>query len=114
MVASGIADVFFVGGLAVFVGHFEEQQVGELFEVVAIADTIIPEDVAEAPNFGNDAGSAVHGWTVFPLAKDAGETQHKTGQDRFAREVLGRFEGFNRLIGTIDLDLSILGVDQPA
>lgn len=45
------------GGL--LVGHFEEQQVGELFDVVAIADAIVAEDVAVVPEFLDDGGGFV-------------------------------------------------------
>ena len=43
-----------VGRLTVFVSHLEEDQVGELFEVVAVADAVVAEGVAEAPDFGDD------------------------------------------------------------
>ena len=39
---------------AVFIGHFEEDEVGELLEVVAVADAIIAQGVAEAPDSGDD------------------------------------------------------------
>ena len=53
-----------VGRLAVFVGHFEEDQIGELFQVVAVADAVIAEGMAEAPDFGYNAGR-VHGVFFF-------------------------------------------------
>jgi len=48
-----------IGRPAELVGHFQEQEVGELFEVVAVADTIIAQSVAEGPNLANDRGGVV-------------------------------------------------------
>jgi hypothetical protein len=50
------ADVAVVGGLAVLVGHFQEDEVGELLQVVAVAHAVVAQGVAEAPDFGDDAG----------------------------------------------------------
>ncbi len=50
----GDAKLFVVGWLAVLIGHFEEDEVGELFEVVAVADSVVAKGVAEAPDFGDD------------------------------------------------------------
>ena len=42
--------------LAVFVGHFQEQQVSKLFQIVAVAHAVVAEGIAERPDFGNDGG----------------------------------------------------------
>jgi hypothetical protein len=41
---------------AVFICHFQKQQIGKLFQVSAVAYAIIPEGVAEGPYFGYDGG----------------------------------------------------------
>jgi hypothetical protein len=53
----------------VFGGHFEEDEVGQLFQVVAIANARIAQDVAEAPHFGDDGGGLGHGMlpALLPL-----------------------------------------------
>ena len=40
------------------VGHLEEQQVGQLLDVVAVVDAVVAEGVAEAPEFADDIGHA--------------------------------------------------------
>ena len=40
--------------LAVLIGHLEEEEIGELFQVVTVAYAIIAEGVAEGPDFRND------------------------------------------------------------
>ena len=60
------ADIAVVGRLRVLIRHLEEDQVGELLQIVAIADAVIAQRVAEAPDFGND-GCGVHA-ASFPLA----------------------------------------------
>jgi len=37
--------------LPVFIGHFQKQQIGELFQVIAVAHPVIPQGVAETPDF---------------------------------------------------------------
>ena len=49
------ADFAAVGRLRVFVRHLEEDEVGELLEVVAVAHAVVAQRVAEAPDFGDDA-----------------------------------------------------------
>ena len=58
-VFGGDANVAVTGRLPVFVGHLEEDQIGELLQVVAIADPVIAQGGAEGPDFGDD-GSGVH------------------------------------------------------
>ena len=60
------AHVAVVGGLGVLVGHLEEDQIGELFQVVAIAYPVIAQGGAEAPDSGDD-GSGVHVAAFFFL-----------------------------------------------
>src|SRR5690606_6176361 len=45
-----------VRGPGIFIGHFQEQQVGELLHIIAIAHAVIPQDMAEVPDFGDDGG----------------------------------------------------------
>ena len=54
------ADLAAVGWAAVFIRHFEEDEVGELFQVIAVADAVVAQGGAEAPDFGND-GIGGHG-----------------------------------------------------
>jgi hypothetical protein len=53
-VFGGDGDLAVVGRAAVFIRHFEEDEVGELLEVVAVADTVIAQGMAEGPDFGGD------------------------------------------------------------
>jgi len=53
------SDILFID-FAVFIGHFEKQQVGELFEIIAITYPVIPQRVAETPNFRDNACRVVH------------------------------------------------------
>ena len=41
---------------AALVGHLQEEQVGELLDVVAVIDAVVAERVAEAPEFVDDVG----------------------------------------------------------
>jgi len=41
-----------------FVRHLEEQQVGELFDIVAVVDSVVAQRVAKAPEFLDDVGHA--------------------------------------------------------
>ncbi len=43
---------------AALVRHLEEQQVGQLLDVVAVVDAIVTQGVAEAPEFVDDIGHA--------------------------------------------------------
>jgi hypothetical protein len=49
-----------VGFLCVFVRQLQEQQVGELLQVVAITHAVVAQGVAEVPDF-LDEGGGVHG-----------------------------------------------------
>lgn len=60
VVCVGDAEFFVVGWLTVFVSHFEEDHVGELFEVVTVAYAVVTEGVTVAPDFSNDRG-CIHG-----------------------------------------------------
>ena len=40
------------------VGHLEEEQIGDLLDVVAVVDAVVAQRVAEAPEFLNDVGHA--------------------------------------------------------
>ena len=41
---------------AALVGHLQEEQVGELLDVVAVIDAVVAQGVAEAPEFVDDVG----------------------------------------------------------
>ena len=60
------AHVAVVGRLGVLVRHLEKNQIGELFQVVAITHPVIAQGGAEAPDFGDD-GSGVHVAAFFLL-----------------------------------------------
>jgi hypothetical protein len=60
-ILGGDAHVPGVGGSGILVGHLQEDQVGELFQVVSVAHPGVAEDVAEAPDLGDDGGG-VYGW----------------------------------------------------
>ena len=42
------------------VGHLEEQQVRELFQVVAVGEPVVAEDVAVVPEFVDDRLAVAH------------------------------------------------------
>ena len=53
-------------------GHFEEQQIGQLGNVLVVGDSVILEDVTEVPEFGDDVvgdgAHVVNPWPVeFPI-----------------------------------------------
>ena len=63
---SGNADIAAIGWLAIFVGHLQEDQVGQLLQIVAVADPIVAQGGTETPNLGDDGmGSAAHNLTVL-------------------------------------------------
>jgi hypothetical protein len=38
-----------------FIRHFEEEQIGKLFDIIAVADAVIPQDIAVVPQaLGHD------------------------------------------------------------
>ncbi len=43
-----------VGRIRPLVGHFQEEQIGQLFDVVAIAHPVVAQDVAVVPKFLDD------------------------------------------------------------
>ena len=52
----GDADIAAVGRSGVFVRHLEEDQVGQLFKVVAVADAVVAQRGTEAPDLRDDGG----------------------------------------------------------
>ena len=64
------AHVAVVGWLAVLVRHLEEDQIGELLQVVAVAHAVIAQGGAEAPDSRNDGGG-VHAEASFALVRCA-------------------------------------------
>ena len=47
-----------VGRPAALVGHLQEQQIGELLDVVAVAHAVVTQDVAVVPEFLDDVCAA--------------------------------------------------------
>ena len=47
-----------VGGLAVLVCHLEEEQIGELLEIIAVGNAIVIEDGRHVPNLLVNGGCA--------------------------------------------------------
>ena len=45
-----------IGRLGALVGHLEEEEIGELFDVVAVAHAVVAQDVAEVPEFADNCG----------------------------------------------------------
>jgi hypothetical protein len=43
---------------AVFIRHLEEDEIGELLQVIAVAHAVVTQRCAETPDFGNDGISA--------------------------------------------------------
>jgi hypothetical protein len=49
------------GRQGALMGHLEEEQEGELLDVIAVGEAIVAEDVAVAPEFGDKGGGVGHG-----------------------------------------------------
>src|SRR5262245_64825452 len=56
---------------AALVGHLQEEQVGDLLDVVAVVDAVVAQGVAEAPQFLNNVahGSSSVPYFFFPPAR---------------------------------------------
>ena len=65
--------------LAVLIGHLEEEEIGELLQVVAIAYAIIPKGIAEGPDFGDDGGGVGGGLGHMVLLR---ENSYQLGKNR--------------------------------
>ena len=52
--AGGDAGLPLVGRLGVLVGHFQENQVSKLLQVVTVGHAVIPQGTAHPPDFGDD------------------------------------------------------------
>ncbi len=49
------------GRLGLLIGHLEEEQVGQLLDVVAVADAVVPQDVTVIPQaLDNGCGWCIH------------------------------------------------------
>ena len=57
----GNAHIAIVGRFGILIRHFQEDQIGELFQIIAIAHPIVAQGGTETPDFGDDRGSA-HGF----------------------------------------------------
>ena len=60
------ADIAAVGWLGILVGHLEKDQIGELFQVVAIAHSVIAQGGAEAPDFRDDRLRSHTSFLIIP------------------------------------------------
>ena len=56
VVAGGYGALLVEGLLGPFGGHLEEEEKGELLDIVAVAHAVVPEDVAEVPEFLDHCG----------------------------------------------------------
>src|SRR5688572_4871907 len=56
-----------------FFGHLEEQQEGQLSDVLVVRDAVVAQHVAEVPQFGNDVlgGHVVSPWRNIPTGASA-------------------------------------------
>ena len=43
-----------VGRLGILVGHFEEDQVCKLLQIIAVGNAVVPQRAAHAPDLGDD------------------------------------------------------------
>ena len=59
-------DVLFSREGAILVRHFQENQVSQLLQIVAVGHTVVPQGVAHTPDFGNDGGGLVK-HVILPL-----------------------------------------------
>lgn len=55
------------------IGHFEEEQERELFDVVTVGEAVIPKDVALVPEFVDELGCCVTHWVI---KAECGRTWH--------------------------------------
>ena len=65
--APGDGGGFVEGRFGLLIGHFEEQEEGELLDVVAVGEAVIPEDVAVVPELldellGHRINRGLRGW----------------------------------------------------
>jgi len=56
-VGSGFFAVRWFGKL---ISHFEEEQEGDLLQVITVAYAVVAEDVGEIPDFGDEGGGVAH------------------------------------------------------
>lgn len=53
-VAGGDAGLLVIGWSGILIRHFEEDQVGELLQVVPVGYAVVPQGIAHAPDLGDD------------------------------------------------------------
>ena len=54
---------------AAFVRHFQEQQIGELLDIIAVIDAVVAERVAKAPKFLDDVRHAPKSYMAIRVTK---------------------------------------------
>ena len=59
-VLGGYAYVAVIGRTAVFIRHFQENQIRELLQIVAVAHPVIAQRGAETPDLGDNRCGYVH------------------------------------------------------
>ena len=60
IVFGGNVHLAVVGRLAILIRHFQEDQIGELLQIIAIAHAVVAQRGAETPDLGNDGCGCVH------------------------------------------------------
>ena len=94
---------------AALVRHLEEQQVGQLLDVVAVVHAVVAQDVAEAPEFPNDVGHAATS-SLFRSAMIWSSWPPKT---RFARPQPPWLDRIGHGLEVLPVDREVLYEVQP-
>src|SRR5690606_18589532 len=69
------AHVTVVRRFGILIGHLQEDQVSELLQVIAIADTVVTQGGTETPYFGDDRGTGrAHSAESFLVLSCKGES----------------------------------------
>src|ERR1700747_1646801 len=68
-VFGGDAHVALVWRPGILIRHFEEYEIGQLFQIVAVAPAVVAERVAKGPDFGNDGFGHHHANCFFPFLR---------------------------------------------
>ena len=56
VVIFGDGGLVVVGRTGALVVHFEEEEIGELLDVIAVGDPVIAKEIAVIPDFGDEIG----------------------------------------------------------
>ena len=79
---------------AALVGHLQEEQVGDLLDVVAVVDAVMAKGVAEAPEFLDDVGHAA--MASLSSSRSAASLPSKTRLARPQPPCVGRRRDMSR------------------